>query len=150
MKRHESLIPLTHDHHHALAQGRRLRLTATGTVDERVAQARLFLKFFYSDTLKHFREEEEIVFPLIQKASDMKGTLERATLEHLHIRALVHALEEEAEEGIVTEKTVLRVAAFLERHIRFEEKVVFPLIETVAASSDLEAICLSPRDRVAS
>ena len=34
MKRHPALIPLSHDHHHALAAARRLRLAADRTLRE--------------------------------------------------------------------------------------------------------------------
>jgi hypothetical protein len=48
-KRHPNLIPLTHDHHHALAHARRLRVAAGGTREDRSEQAREFLYFFRTD-----------------------------------------------------------------------------------------------------
>ena len=61
MKRHDSLILLTHDHHHALAQVRALRLAATRGGEDRLRQSGEFLDFFETETRDHFREEEEVV-----------------------------------------------------------------------------------------
>lgn len=145
MKRHNKLIPLSHDHHHALAQVRKLKAVSSGTDDERRSAAKRFLEFFHADTIRHFREEEEVVFPLVVEAAEIRGTLERVVIEHLHIHALVHRLQSESEEGVPTPKTLLRTAESLERHIRFEEKVVFPLIETIAGDPGLDAISLGAR-----
>lgn len=67
-------MPLTHDHHHALAHVRHLRLAADGDAQELLKQSQGFLDFFHEDTLNHFREEEEIVFPLAigdERASEL-------------------------------------------------------------------------------
>jgi iron-sulfur cluster repair protein YtfE (RIC family) len=146
MKRHASLIPLTHDHHHALAQVRKLKLAATGTDDDRRTAAKLFLEFFHGDTIEHFREEEEVVFPLVVRVAEARGTLERVMIQHLHIHSLVHQLQTESEQAVPTPETLLRLAATLERHVRFEEKIVFPLIESFVGQL-LEAVSLRPRVR---
>jgi hemerythrin-like domain-containing protein len=148
MKRHASLIPLTHDHHHALAQVRKLKWAATGTDDDRRTAAKLFLEFFHGDTVEHFHEEEEVV-PLVVGAAEARGTLERVMIQHLHIHALVRQLQSESEEAYPTPETLLRLAATLERHVRFEEKVVFPMIETIVGGSSLDAISLRARVRAA-
>lgn len=147
MKRHEALIPLTHDHHHALAQVRQLRLAAKGTDQERRSRSALFLSFFRDDTIKHFREEEEIVFPLLIEAAEAREPLARAMLEHLRIHSLVRTLEREVEQGDPTPDIMVRVAECLESHIRFEEKSLFPLIESTAGEAGLDSVTLSPRDR---
>jgi iron-sulfur cluster repair protein YtfE (RIC family) len=149
MRRHDALIPLTHDHHHALAQVRKLKSAAKGTDDERRIAVRHFLEFFSSDTLTHFREEEELIFPLVVDVSEMRRTLERVMMQHLHIHALVHRLRNESDAGIPTPESLLTIATSLEQHIRFEEKVVFPLIESIAGDGRLEVVELSPRSRVA-
>lgn len=132
MKRHDSLIPLTHDHHHALAALRRLRLAADKGAEDRAAQTAEFLEFFRTDTIAHFRVEEEEVFPLIVDAPEANGTLEQVLVEHLRIHAAVRSLREELDGGAPTSGAMTRVASLLENHIRFEEKIVFPIIETIA------------------
>lgn len=146
MKRHDSLIPLTHDHHHALASARRLEQAAAADPSERAAQARAFLDFFEADTIAHFREEEEVVFPLVIDAQEAKPLLIRLLLEHVQLHALVSRLRAEVDAGEVTTDTPTLIASLLQRHIRHEEKVLFPLIESFAADS-LASVELSPRDR---
>lgn len=147
MKRHEALIPLTHDHHHALAQIRRLRVAAKGTDEERRGAARQFLEFFRDDTIVHFREEEEIIFPLVVEATRARGTLQRAMLEHVEIRAAVHSLDLELEDGAPGAAGIQRIVDLFRSHIQFEEKVVFPLIESISSAASLESVTLSPRTR---
>jgi hypothetical protein len=55
-------MPLTHDHHHALAHARRLRAAGDAGGEERLERARVFVEFFESDLLLHFREEEEVLW----------------------------------------------------------------------------------------
>jgi iron-sulfur cluster repair protein YtfE (RIC family) len=89
MKRHPSLIPLSHDHHHALVEARRLRRAAEAGDDERRAAVAEFLRFFSSETIRHFRTEEELVFPLlVGQDGDGSELLVRALLEHQRIHAL--------------------------------------------------------------
>jgi len=149
MKRHEALIPLTHDHHHALAQIRRLRVTAKGTDEDRHSTSRQYLSFFRDDTIRHFREEEEIIFPLVVEAPQARGILERAMLEHLEIHAAVHTMERELEDGVPSASSLLRIVGLFESHIRFEEKVVFPLIESISGEARLDSVTLIPRNRAA-
>jgi len=61
MKRHAALIPLSHDHHHALVEARRLRLAADREDDPEPAAA-AFTAFFAAVSVPHFREEEETMF----------------------------------------------------------------------------------------
>ena len=147
MKRHDSLIPLTHDHHHALAQARRLKAAAKGSDEDRLRQAREFLDFFESDTLVHFREEEEVVFPLAVDDVRAAALIGRVVLQHVQIHALVARLAAEVEAGRVTAETEGAVAGALEKHIRLEEREVFPVIQEVVPDGELTEIALSARNR---
>lgn len=147
MKRHETLIPLSHDHHHALAAIRRLAVASNGTDEERDRASRQFVTFFRNDTLMHFRDEEEIIFPLVGDAPQARGTMERAMLEHAEIHAAVHSLECELEEGVAGAASIPRIVGLFRSHIRFEEKVVFPLIESLSSEDGLDSVTLGPRTR---
>lgn len=146
-RRHDSLIPLTHDHHHALAQTRRLRSAAKDNRGELLRQSQVFLDFFHDDTVNHFREEEEVVFPLAVEDRRAKELLPRVMMEHLQIHALVSRLEAEVTESRVTPESASELATALEAHIRFEEGKVFPLLEEVVAEDQLSAISLQLRVR---
>jgi hemerythrin-like domain-containing protein len=141
-KRQQALIPLTHDHHHALSQVRHLRQSAKGTAEALLQQARDFDEFFRVDTIEHFREEEEIVFPLAIGDPRAAGLLGRVVVEHLEIHALVGSLSAEIEAGEVSESTALELAGKLEAHIRLEERELFPLLEEVVPADELASIDL--------
>ena len=83
MKRHASLVPLSHDHHHALVEARRLGKAADGTDAARRKAAADFVRFFSTETVRHFREEEEQLFPALvgQEGADER-LLVQALLEH--------------------------------------------------------------------
>ena len=147
MKRHEALIPLTHDHHHALAQARRLHSAAEGTDGDRLTGSRDFLAFFDDDTIRHFREEEEVLFPLAVDSADARIILERAMWDHLQIHHLVAVLAAGVRKRIPTPDAMVRVASSLQSHIRYEEKVVFPMIESIVDDADLGSMDLGLRVR---
>ena len=145
--RDEALMPLTHDHHHALAAARRLGLAAKGDVEERTVRAGEFISFFRTETLQHFREEEETVFPLIVEAPEAEEVLGRVMLEHLRIHALVATLRRETDAGHPSPATMETLAELLQDHVRFEEKVVFPLIESRVDPVALRLVSLADRNR---
>jgi iron-sulfur cluster repair protein YtfE (RIC family) len=146
LKRHENLIPLTHDHHHALAQARRLELAAQAALPARLAAANTFLEFFERDTRAHFREEEKLVFPLVIGAPEAETPLTRLLLEHVRVYALVGKLGSEVVAGEATAETMSSIASLLQSHIRFEEKVLFPLAELLAPEG-LRNVDLTERTR---
>ena len=146
MKRDEHLIPLTHDHHHALVQAKRLRKAAAAAPDQRNGTAREFVDFYEKDTLLHFREEEEVVFPLVVDHSEAQPALVRLLIEHLRIHALVAELRGGLETDGASGETMSKIAGTLEAHIRFEEKTMFPLIERLAGAG-LAGVELESRDR---
>ena len=149
MRRHESLIPFTHDHHHVLARARRLRLAAdSGDGEEQRAAAEEFVEFFQDDSLLHFREEEETLFPLVIDRADAPiDLLSRLLLEHVRMHRLVARLEAEIAEGAIAPQTLKAIGELLAAHIRVEESELFPLMEQMVNEEDLRSIRLAPRDR---
>jgi quercetin dioxygenase-like cupin family protein len=138
MKRHPSLVPLSHDHHHALVEARRLRRAADGPDEERRRAAESFLRFFSTETIRHFREEEERLFPILADREEARELLVRALLEHQRIHALAASLDPAADPPSMRE-----LADALEAHVRLEERQLFPLIEQVAGQETLEELELS-------
>jgi quercetin dioxygenase-like cupin family protein len=136
VKRHPALVSLSHDHHHGLVQAKRLRAGAKGT--DQLSAARAFLGFFAHDTVDHFREEEERLFPLLEGSEEAREPLVRALLEHQRIHALVGRLTAQVEEGAPDAETMRALGGEIEAHIRYEERELFPLIERLV--SDLEPL----------
>jgi quercetin dioxygenase-like cupin family protein/hemerythrin len=144
MKRHRALVPLSHDHHHALVEARRLRHAADGP--ESGAAAAAFLRFFAAETVKHFREEEELLFPLAVGFDEAHEPLVRALLEHQRLHALVAELEARVADGGPVAGEMRELGELLEAHVRHEERVLFPLIERLVAGEALETLSLQTRD----
>ena len=124
MKRTPELRTLSEDHHHGLVHARRLRTAAE-------AKAKDFLNFWQRDTAIYFRKEEEVLLPVMARhggdvtLEPLVEMLER----HARIRGLVMRLSDEVVGGKVRPKTLREIGEQLEAHVRFEERVVFPLIE---------------------
>ena len=128
MKRHESLRPLSRDHHHGLVQARKLSLAETDRESLAVAAAH-FILFWERELERHFQEEEEVLLPMVAKYLAEDADRVGATLrQHAEIRGLVTALV--AAQPTDYDKNLLaQLGAALREHIRFEENELFPLIE---------------------
>jgi quercetin dioxygenase-like cupin family protein/hemerythrin len=129
MKRHSALIPLSHDHHHALVVARRLRRAADAP--ESAATARAFLRFFADETVRHFREEEELLFPRVIDFEEPRELLVQALLEHQRLHALTGRLQQIVTTGGEADSVMRELGELLEAHIRLEERRLFPLIESL-------------------
>jgi hemerythrin-like domain-containing protein len=132
MKRTPELRTLSEDHHHGLVHARRLRTAAEGDeAHPAEATAKDFLDFWQRYTAIHFRNEEEVLLPVMARhGGDV--TLEPLVemLEgHARIRGLVMRLSDEVVGGKVRSETLREIGEQLEAHVRLEERVVFPLIE---------------------
>ncbi len=138
MKRHPALVPLSHDHHATLVRARDLRRSADEDAEARRAAATRFLRHFGLHVVRHLREEEELVFPLL---SLQPPELERVLVQHQRIRALARSLRADP-----SAETLGELGALLDEHIRLEERTVFELVQEHVPDAELGAIRLAPRD----
>jgi quercetin dioxygenase-like cupin family protein len=138
VKRHAGLVPLSHGHHHALVEARRLRRAADGDDTDRRDAVDRFLRFFSSDTIRHFREEEEQLFPLLADHDDGTGELVvQVLLEHQRVHALVRRLEGGLAANTADPSLMRELADLLEAHVRLEERRLFPAIEETLPEASL-------------
>jgi hemerythrin-like domain-containing protein len=140
--RHPSLILLSHDHHHGLALALRCRKQALGQLKPMGAEglqlrAGEFREFFTQNLTNHFRAEEEALFPVLQTAvPDSRPMIEQLVFEHQELRAAIPKLQAEAGLG----KVIFDLGDLLERHIRKEERELFPLFEAHTDRFDAAAV----------
>jgi iron-sulfur cluster repair protein YtfE (RIC family) len=150
MKRHQSLYPLSHDHHHALVQA--LNLDKAGAGDDqaglREAAAR-FADFWRSDLQRHFAQEEQIVLPLLEMYKGADAAEIRETLEqHSAIARLIGELNEKLARPETIEATQLaNLAESLRRHIHYEESELFPAVEASVPEEELWLMNMRLSDR---
>jgi hemerythrin-like domain-containing protein len=139
--RHPSLILLSHDHHHGLALALRCRKQALGRlkpmgVEGLRLRAEEIVEFFDHHLERHFRAEEEILFPFMRAAVPQSAALVDDLLrEHGTFR---QELGKSGKTGL--SKLIFDLGDLLERHIRREERELFPLFEKYVRGSDAEIV----------
>lgn len=142
--RHPSLIPLSHDHHHGLALALRCRKQALGQIkpmgpDGLRERAGEFRDFFSSKLVQHFLAEEEVLFPFLRSlVPESHGMIEELTADHEQIRRANVQLASETGLGEI----LFNLGDLLERHIRKEERELFPLFEQCAGRADADAAAI--------
>jgi iron-sulfur cluster repair protein YtfE (RIC family) len=140
--RHPSLVPLSHDHHHGLALALRCRKQALGQMKPMGAaglreRAKEFLAFYTNNLVPHFKAEEDVLFPALRDAvPDSAVIIDSLAQDHAQIRRAMPQLEA----GTGLAKLIFDLGDLLERHIRKEERELFPLFEQHIRNPEAEAI----------
>lgn len=145
-RRHDALIPLTHDHHHTLAHARRLEEGASLTdLSERRRVADDFVNFYLGRVLRHFHEEEELFFAPLMDHEEACDEVMKAVAEHLRIHGLARVLRRGLVDGEADPETMKALSKLLTTHVRSEEKNVFPLVERLLTSEELTDLATAGR-----
>jgi hemerythrin-like domain-containing protein len=153
MKRSEALAPLSRDHQHALDAALRLRRASADTVEDAIAH---FQRFFDAEGRGHFAiEEEHLLHALPADDPEWALAADRVRDDHAAIRG--QAAELAAATSIPTSDAGSRLTAAqelgqrLNDHVRFEERVLFELLEQRLAPGELarvgEAVARAEDDR---
>jgi hemerythrin-like domain-containing protein len=145
VKRHPALRDLSSDHHQGLVHARHLKQGAEtlggGEGAKSINTEQIvteFLAFWVEHTVHHFREEEEIMLPAFSRYGDPSAEpVIRMLMEHVQIRRLVDDLGREASGDGPSVDTMQALAELFRAHIRYEEDVVFPLIESAMPEAAL-------------
>jgi hemerythrin-like domain-containing protein len=131
-RRHDSLIPLSHEHHHALVLCLRIhRGLEESSADEAWlrSMAEKTAGFFASDLRPHFEVEEGVLFPAMESLPQASALLAELLDEHRALEGLIASLRQLPGSGL--EETLRQFADLLKGHIRKEENQLFPLFETL-------------------
>ena len=144
MKRHESLVPLSRDHHFGLIMAQRLILgratnpRADWPTDPTRQVARL-IEFFRSDLRAHFEIEEEHVFPAASRDLVDGGRQVDALLaDHDAMRAMVRGFEADPSTGL--DERLPAFGYLLKAHIPREERQLFERMQAACGPAELDAI----------
>jgi len=135
IKRNEALKPLSRDHHHGLLLCWKIRQGFKLNIEpERIKK---YLDWFWISYLKpHFEVEEQYVFPVLGSKNEL---VKQALAEHRRLKRLF-----ENEDDL--SKILSLIEEELEKHIRFEERVLFNEIQKVARKEQLQQIQLLHAD----
>lgn len=136
MKRHKSLETLSFEHHDALVIALRLKKGVSNNIDLKPV-AEYALSVYKNHLRHHFEQEEASLVEPLQNNPEAATAIERMVDEHDRFAELAEFIES----GKMDLKELLReFAQLLDSHIRFEERVLFPLAEKLLPETKLEEI----------
>jgi len=137
MQRSAALAPLSRDHQHALDAALRLRRATPETVAEAIER---FEAFFESEGRKHFAIEERLLVPALD-ADDPEWSepVARMLSDHRWIRAAADALAVRSEIADPV-GSANELGQRLNDHVRFEERVLFEILERRLAGDELDRL----------
>jgi hemerythrin-like domain-containing protein len=142
MKRSEALAALSRDHHRGLFAAMKLK-----RADEETAAAAArdtFLEFWEGGGRHHFHVEEEVLLPAWARhgAADHPAVVQ-VLVEHVDLR---RRSADVAATGSPPLGDLHELGERLERHIRHEERVLFPLIEQALSPDELVELAVAIAD----
>ena len=140
MKRNPALYTLSHDHHQGLILAQQLKKGAPqykGMPSTLEGKKEYTLSFYKAELAKHFRDEEEILFPAVKnKINELDKKIAEIILEHRKMESLIKDLEKTDQIEIVLDE----LGHLLEKHIREEERELFMEIEKILSEDELRVI----------
>ena len=142
MKRHKSLLSLSHDHQHVLSLALKLKyskkpLSSSLKEEVRILRNELIDKF-ENDLRKHFNLEETYLVPLFPE-NEMIG---RMLDEHKKLEEFYRKIDKKTEKWSFRQfrEKLNLFGELLDSHIRFEERELFPMIEEALNEEQLEEL----------
>lgn len=129
IKRHKAMQPFSRDHHHGLLLCWKIRTGfSKGVSAERIKHYADW--FFGHHALPHFKLEEQHIFPILGNDHEL---VKKALAEHRRLTRLFNDTDE-------IDKSLSLIEEELEKHIRFEERVLFNEIQKIATDKQLKII----------
>ncbi|HZG71070.1 MAG TPA: hemerythrin domain-containing protein [Chondromyces sp.] len=131
IKRSEHFIALSREHHFGLLFCWKIRQGLNRSIDpDRIHK---YVQYFWEGHLKqHFLEEESLLF---SKANE--NLYNQGIKEHNSIRSLIIEMNKQDRCSI---SLLQQLADLLDQHIRFEERILFPSLETQLSDEELKTI----------
>lgn len=129
IKRHQALKPVSREHHHGLLLSWKIRNGIKNKIE--LPRIKKYLDWYWINHLQqHFVFEEQYLFPIL--GSD-HALVSEAIIQHREIEQLFFEKDNLENSLQVLEKK-------LENHIRFEERILFKVIEQNASEEQLQII----------
>ncbi|MBN8672865.1 MAG: hemerythrin domain-containing protein [Chitinophagales bacterium] len=122
IKRNENIVPLSRDHHFGLLFCWKIRQGLKAKIE--LERVRKYILYFWKFHLEqHFNEEETLLFSQVQNKLCDDGFS-----QHKEIRNIIARFTESANDN---EELYALLASLVDEHIRFEERILFPYLESV-------------------
>jgi len=139
MKRHEALAPLSREHHGALILAQLLKRTAPeykGLPTSAAGKAEYALEVFHGSLHAHFLREEEML-EKIKNCNELIDSMATEIYdEHKQLKKAFLLLADSKD----LETDLDALGENLDKHIRKEERILFPLIQEHCSGKVLDEI----------
>jgi len=127
LKRLEALKPFSRDHHHTLLLCWKVRTGLKKGISS--GRIKAYTDWFYKEHLiRHFEMEEKYLYPVLGSEHE---SIRQGIEEHKLIKKLF------TDETNIDESLKL-IPEELEKHIRFEERIIFNEIQKAASDNQLQ------------
>jgi len=139
MQRDRSLIPLSHQHQHALALCVRLDRglkSATRTPAELEAWQVEIEQLFQGEIRHHFEAEEKVLFPAARRRGGLRILVDELLAEHMRLRALAQG----ATARSLDAAGLQQFADTLSTHIHKEERQLFEQCQALLSVAEMERL----------
>jgi iron-sulfur cluster repair protein YtfE (RIC family) len=140
MKRHKSIVELSRDHQKGLMLAQLLKKNAPlykGLPTDIEGKMKYAIETFQTDLIKHFEDEEKILFPASKgKSNECDELIDELLNEHKFFYENIPFLTftEELKDKLDD------IGFKLESHIRKEERILFNLIQEILSEEELKII----------
>ena len=136
MLRDKSLIPLSHQHQHALALCVRIdRASPIPNADVAAWQTEI-AQLFQQEIAIHFAAEEQVLFPAAAEFGELKSLIQELRSDHDWLREQFGA----AGAQTLAAEDLLGLANRLSAHIRKEERQLFERMQELMSHDDLAGL----------
>jgi hemerythrin-like domain-containing protein len=136
MLRDKNLIPLSHQHQHALALCVRIERASPIPVADLDTWQTEIAQTFQSEISIHFVAEEEVVFPAAMRFAELTALVDQLLQEHSDLRARFA----ESVANKMSGDEVSELARRLSAHIRKEERELFEGLQRQLSSKELDLL----------
>ena len=135
MLRDKNLIPLSHQHQHALALCVRIErsLQAGGKPQDWHDE---IARIFDTEVRYHFAAEETLLFPACEKYAPLNGLVQRLLKEHATLRGLFAS----AAEKNMDRRQLETFHQTLSTHIRTEERELFEQCQELMSQEEMNSL----------
>jgi hemerythrin-like domain-containing protein len=133
MLRDRNLIPLSHQHQHALALCVQIERGLRSEHPDPQHWQQEIVRLFESEIRYHFEAEEKVLFPFAQRAPSLRDLVDELRIEHVSLRQYAAG----AAAGRLTVPELQLFSASLAAHVRKEERQLFEGIQEFFSLEDL-------------
>ena len=133
MLRDRNLVPLSHQHQHALALCVQIERGLQSQHPDPQHWQQETARLFESEIRYHFEAEEKVLFPFAQRAPSLRDLVDELRIEHVSLRQYAAG----AAAGRLTVPELQLFSASLAAHVRKEEQQLFEGMQEFFSAEEL-------------